>query len=172
MERKPIIGVMGGVSCTDHIKTLAVEVGKLIAKRGAVVLCGGGSGVMEAVCQGASENGGITIGIMPGNNSNESSPNPYVDIAIFTGMSDARNSINVKSSDIVIAIDGRSGTLSEIALALKNGKSVIGLSTWEPLLDGKLPNGFIIASNPKDAVDKAFHLLPPCTVGGKRRGVV
>jgi len=159
MDRKPIIGVMGGVSCADQIRHWAVEVGKLIALRGGIVLCGGGSGVMEAVCEGASENGGLTIGIMPGSNSDESPPNAYIDIVIFTGMSDARNSINVKSSDVIIAINGGSGTLSEIGLALKNGKLVVGLSTWEPLLNGKLPNGFTKASNPEDAVDKAFELL-------------
>jgi hypothetical protein len=114
---------------------------------------------MEAVCQGAYEHSGLTIGIMPGSDENQSPPNPYVTIPIFTGMSDARNSINVKTSDVIIAIDGGSGTLSEIGLALKNGKSVVGLETWEPLLDGKLPAGFVKASDPENAVSKAFQLL-------------
>jgi uncharacterized protein (TIGR00725 family) len=112
LSHKPIIGVMGGGSCTDPIKSIAFHVGQLIAQRGGIVLCGGRTGVMEAVCQGAHENGGLTIGIMPGSNADESPPNPFVDIPIYTGMSNGRNAINVKSSDVVIAINGGSGTLS------------------------------------------------------------
>jgi len=159
LTRKPIIGVMGGESCTDRIRNLAYQVGKLIAQRGGIVLCGGGKGVMEAVCHGARDHGGMTIGIMPGSNAAESPPNPYVDIPIFTGMSDGRNSINVKTSDVVIAIDGSHGTLSEIGMALKNGKPVIGLLTWEPTIDGARPAGLMAASGPEDAVEKAFRFL-------------
>ena len=161
MTHKAIIGVMGGGSCSKSIKDLAFQVGKLIALRGGIVLCGGGSGVMEAACRGARENDGITIGIMPGSNATESPPNPYVDIPIFTGMSDGRNSINAKSSNVIIAIDGGPGTLSEIGLALKNGKYVIGLSSWDLKIDGEQPPGYVVASDPEDAVDKAFHLLEP-----------
>jgi uncharacterized protein (TIGR00725 family) len=161
LKSKFIIGVMGGSSCDDHIRDLAFQIGQLIAQRGGIVLCGGGTGVMEAVCYGAHEHGGLTVGIMPGSNALESPPNPYVDIPIYTGMSDGRNSINVKSSNVVIAINGGPGTLSEIGIALKNGKYVIGVSTWEPKIDNELPPGFVVASDPEDAVEKAFHLIEP-----------
>lgn len=120
-----IIGVMGGSKCSKEEYEAAYEVGKLIAEKGYILLCGGGTGVMEAASKGAYEKGGITIGIMPGSGKEESPPNPYIKIPIFTGMSDGRNSINVKSSDLIIAIGGGTGTLSEIALALKNNKKVI-----------------------------------------------
>ena len=125
-----IIGVMGGSSCTPQEYQLALDVGKLIADRGLVLLCGGGSGVMEAAARGAQETGGLTLGILPGSRAAETPPTPHIALPIFTGMSDGRNAINVKSSDVVIAIGGGFGTLSEIAMALRCGKPVIGLRTW------------------------------------------
>lgn len=126
-----IIGVMGGSSCSKEEYEVAYQVGRLIAKNGFILLCGGGSGVMEGAAKGAYEEDGLTIGIMPGSNKEETPPNPYIKIPIYTGMSDGRNSINVKTSDVVIAIGGSFGTLSEIALALKNEKPVIILKTLE-----------------------------------------
>lgn len=126
-----IIGVMGGSVCSKEEYEIAYEVGKLIASEGHILLCGGGSGVMEAASKGAFESGGLTVGIMPGSNREESPPNSYIKIPIFTGMSDGRNSINVKSSDLIIAIGGGPGTLSEIGLALKNKKPVILLNSLE-----------------------------------------
>lgn len=152
-----IIGVMGGSMCTEEEYGIAYEVGKIIAKNGYILLCGGGSGVMEAASKGAYENGGLTVGIMPGSNSKESMPNPYIKIPIYTGMSDGRNSINVKSSDIVIAIGGGPGTLSEIALALKNNKPVILLKSLEVDLIKKYKNLFK-AKNLNEFL-KIFELL-------------
>lgn len=126
-----IIGVMGGSTCSKEEYEIAYQVGRLIAKKGFALLCGGGRGVMEGAAKGAYDEGGLTIGIMPGSNKEETPPNPYIKIPIFTGMSDGRNSINVKTSDVVIAIGGSFGTLSEIALALKNEKPVILLKTLE-----------------------------------------
>jgi uncharacterized protein (TIGR00725 family) len=85
---------------------------------------------MEAAARGARETGGTTLGILPGSDARESPPNPYIDLPVFTGMSDGRNSINAKTSDVVIAIGGGYGTLSEIAMALRNNKPVIALKTW------------------------------------------
>lgn len=127
---KRIIGVMGGSSCTPEEYELARAVGRLVAGRGFVLLCGGGSGVMEAAAAGAKEAGGLTVGILPGSDASESPANAHIDIALFTGLSDARNAVNVKSSEAVIAIGGGHGTLSEIALALRNGRPVIALRTW------------------------------------------
>jgi len=106
---------------------MAQELGKRLALKGHVILCGGLGGVMEAVCKGAREAGGTAVGVLPGSVGDH---NAYVDIAIATGMGHARNAIIVGSADVVIALPGEYGTLSEIALALKMGKKVISLKSW------------------------------------------
>lgn len=123
------IGVIGASSCDEKIGNSAYNVGKAIAGSGAVLVCGGMGGVMDRACRGAREAGGVTIGILPGDS--RLSGNPYLTYAIPTGLGEARNSIVVKSSDAVVAVDGSYGTLSEIAFALKWGKPVAGLGTWE-----------------------------------------
>lgn len=123
------IGVIGGSEAPSHILALAEKVGREVARMGAVLVCGGLGGVMEAACRGAKQQGGITVGILPGAKREEA--NPYVDIPIVTGMSYARNIIVVRSSDIVIAVDGRYGTLSEIGYALGLGIPVVGIKTWD-----------------------------------------
>ena len=105
------------------------EVGYLIGKSGAILICGGQGGVMEASAKGARDAGGITIGILPGANASEA--NPYIDIPIVTDLGNARNAINVLTSQAIIAIHGSYGTLSEIALALKCHTPVVGLDTWD-----------------------------------------
>ena len=100
-----------------------------MARRGAVVVCGGLGGVMEAVCRGAQEEGGTAVGILPG--LDRSAANPHVSVALATGLGEARNALVVRAADALIAIGGAYGTLSEIALALKGGKRVIGLGTWD-----------------------------------------
>ena len=150
---------MGAAVCTAEEYRLAHRVGELIAERGAVVLCGGGSGVMAAVSEGAKSAGGLVIGIMPGSDSTESPPNKWVDIPIYTGMSDGRNSINAKSSDVVIAIAGSFGTLSEIGLALKNGKQVIALNSWRLSREGCALQRYIQVSSPEQAVKTAFEIV-------------
>ncbi len=125
-----IIGVMGPSLCDEATFEKARTVGRLLAAAGYTVLCGGGTGVMEGVARGAAEAGGLTLGILPGSNAQETPPNPYIHIPIFTGLSHARNLINVLSSRVVVAIGGAHGTLSEIALALKSGKPVVLLDSW------------------------------------------
>lgn len=122
------IGVIGSNSCSKEIGNLAYEVGRGIAQRGGTLICGGLGGVMERACAGAKSAGGLTIGILPGQEASDA--NPYVDIPIVTGLGDARNIIVVLSSQALIAISGKYGTLSEIAYALNFGKPVIGLKTW------------------------------------------
>ncbi len=129
------IGVIGGGECPPDLYEIAQEVGGEIAKRGFSLVCGGLSGVMEAACRGAKEVGGITIGILPASDRRDA--NPYVDIVIPTGLGHARNIIVVHASDALVAIDGGAGTLSEIAIALKVGKPIVGIRTWE--LEGRLP---------------------------------
>ncbi len=106
--------------------------GRLLARRGAVVVCGGLGGVMEAACRGASREGGTAVGILPG--LDRGAANPFVSVAVATGLGEARNALVVRAADALIAVGGAYGTLSEIALALKAGKPVIGLGTWE--IDG------------------------------------
>jgi uncharacterized protein (TIGR00725 family) len=158
MKDKPVfIGVIGGSEVSPQITKIAEEVGREIARRGAALVCGGLSGVMEAACKGASGADGLTIGILPGDNRRAA--NPYVQIPIVTGMGYARNVAVVKSSQAVIAIDGSYGTLTEIGHTLQSGIPVIGLGTWEISIDGKADKNIIIAQSPKEAVDKAIKLI-------------
>ncbi len=121
---------------------------------GAVLVCGGMAGVMEAACKGASSEGGLTIGILPGDNCN--SANPYVKIPIVTGIGYARNVAVVRTSQAIIAIDGSYGTLTEIGYALQAGIPVIGLGTWSLSIDGRAETNIIPADNAKEAVAKAI----------------
>jgi uncharacterized protein (TIGR00725 family) len=151
------IGVIGGSEVSLPIAQLAEEVGREIARQGAVLVCGGLGGVMEAACKGASEEGGQTIGILPGDS--RQTANPYVKIPIVTGIGYARNVAVVKSSQAVIAIDGSYGTLTEIGHALQSGIPVIGLGTWEISINGQKDKRIILAKNPRDAVTKAMEQL-------------
>jgi uncharacterized protein (TIGR00725 family) len=120
------IAVVGsGGPIPQEVYEMAEGLGRAIARAGAVLITGGRGGVMEAACKGAKEEGGLTVGILPGSEGDDA--NPYVDIAIVSGMGDARNAINVKSADAVIVVRGGAGTLSEIGLALKAGKRVIAI---------------------------------------------
>jgi uncharacterized protein (TIGR00725 family) len=131
----------------DEPSVAAAEVGRLLAERGAVVVCGGRGGAMEAACRGAKKAGGLTVGILPG--SDRSEANPYVDVVLPTGLGEARNALVVGAADVVIAIGGGYGTLSEIALALQARKRVIGLGTWEI-------EGVTAAESPEAAVAAAL----------------
>ena len=153
-KRKGLIAVIGGSECSPQEAELAEAVGRELAKRGAILVCGGLGGVMEAACKGASSEGGVTIGILPGDDYRAA--NPYVQIPIVTGMGYARNIAVVKSAQAVIAIGGSYGTLSEISHALQGNIPVIGLNTWSLSKNGQVVNAIIPAQNPTDAVDKAL----------------
>ncbi|MCX5781560.1 MAG: TIGR00725 family protein [Elusimicrobia bacterium] len=131
-KKNLIIGVLGGNECSGEIGKIAYQIGQEIAKAGHILICGGLGGVMEHACKGAKEAGGLTIGILPGKEKFEA--NDYIDIPIVTAMSHARNAIIVRTADILVAIGGKYGTLSEIALAKAIDKPVYGLKTWE--IDG------------------------------------
>jgi uncharacterized protein (TIGR00725 family) len=124
--------VVGAGDATDAQRAVAEEVGRLLAEAGAIVVTGGRTGVMEAASKGAREAGGTTLGILPGADRREA--NPWVAVAVATGMGEARNALVVRAADAVVAIGGEWGTLSEIALARKAGKPVVGLDSWD--LDG------------------------------------
>ena len=157
INRKRFIAVIGGSDCSPEEARLAEEVGREIARQGAILVCGGLGGVMTAACKGASTEGGVTIGVLPG--VNRQTANPYVQLPIVTNLGEARNVIVVKSAQAVIAIDGSYGTLSEIGLALRSGIPVIGLNTWALSRDNQPDNSIIPAQNPADAVSKAFDLI-------------
>src|SRR3954451_19270969 len=126
---QPYVAVVGPGEATPEQIATAEEVGRLLAERGAVLVCGGLGGVMEAACRGAKEGGGQTVGILPG--GDRAAANPYVDVAIATGLGEARNALVVRAADVLIAVGGAYGTLSEIALALKTGTPVVGIRSWE-----------------------------------------
>ena len=153
-----IISVIGSSNpaTREHVE-LAEEVGRELARRGIMVVCGGLSGIMEAVCRGAKSEGGTTIGILPGRAAAEA--NSYVDIPIVTTMGYARNVIVVHTGEAVIAVGGAFGTLSEIGHALGDGIPVVGLKTWPILVNGDgvdISDSIIQADDPSDAVDKAL----------------
>ena len=150
MSRR-IIGVIGGGTCSPEMAQIAEEVGERIAEKGAILICGGLFGVMEAACRGAKSKGGTTIGILPGRDKSEA--NSFVDIPIVTGMGEARNIIIVRSAAAVIAIGGEHGTLSEIAFCLKFKVPLVGIKTWD------FDPAIVHVDTPGEAVDKAFEMI-------------
>lgn len=152
----PLIGVIGGSSATAEEAALAEEVGRALAENGAVLVCGGRGGVMEAACRGAKEAGGLTIGILPGTDRREA--NPYVALAIPTGIGYARNAIITRAAEAVIAIAGSFGTLSEIAFSLDFGTPVVGLRTWKVERAGHPAAPIVYAEAPQEAVREALAL--------------
>lgn len=150
------VAVCGSGDTIPDIVGLAEEVGAELARRGAVVVCGGLGGAMEGACRGAKEAGGTTIGILPGHHRRDA--NPYVDVAVATGLGELRNGLVVACADAVIAICGGYGTLTEMAFALKAGKPVVGIGTWwlSRNADDE-PEDVIDADDPHDAVRLALE---------------
>lgn len=146
-----LIAVIGGSECSPSDYAAAETVGRLITENDGIVICGGMSGVMEAVCKGAFRAGGLTIGILPSADIEDA--NPYVKIPVATGMGIGRNIIVIRTAQAVIAVDGKYGTLSEIAYALQLGKPVFGLNSWS-----EIP-GMIAVKSPEEAVKKALESI-------------
>ena len=154
MEKPYYIGVIGAGICSEEVFAIARDTGAEIGRRGWTVICGGLGGVMEGAARGCSEAGGLTVGILPG--ADKSTANPYIQIPLPTGLNEGRNLLIVRTADVLIAISGGHGTLSEIALALKIGKPVIGLKTW-PNIDG-----VHYVSNVQEAIERVeFIALTP-----------
>ncbi len=147
--QKKIVAVIGAGSADKELLIMAEEVGRLIALNGAILVCGGLGGVMEAAAKGANTGGGITVGILPG--LEKSTANTYINVPVATGLGEIRNALIVRSADALIAIGGGYGTLSEIAFGLKTGKTVIGIGTWDI-------KGIIRADSAEDAVNGALGL--------------
>jgi len=144
-----------GEAAADELET-AEELGRLIAEAGAALVCGGRGGVMEAACRGARSAGGLTVGILPGRDRREA--NPYVEVAIPTGLGEARNALVVRSADAVVAVGGAYGTLSEIAFALRAGTPVVGIRTWELSRGGQPDSGVVRADSAAEAARAALDL--------------
>ncbi len=156
MPDRKLIAVIGSGQCSREEAKIAEEVGRRLAKSRAILVCGGLGGVMEAACRGAAGEGGITVGILPG--EDRQAANPHVQIPVVTGMGYARNVIVVRSAQAVIAVGGSYGTLSEIAHALQSGIPVVGLNTWSPARDSQPGKAIIPVQDPAEAVDKALSL--------------
>jgi hypothetical protein len=148
------VAVAGAGVASPEDAAVAEEVGRLLAERGAVVVCGGLGGVMEAACRGARGGGGRTVGILPG--EDRADANPFVDVAIPTGLGEARNALVVRACDALIAIGGEFGTLSEIALALKIGRPVVGIGTWTIERPAVTVDPILRADDAAHAVDLAL----------------
>lgn len=164
VQGKICVAVIGGSCPTVSEAKAAEEVGRELARRGVVLVCGGLGGVMEAACRGASSENGITVGIIPGDSRRMA--NQYVQITIVTGIGYARNVAVVKSGHSVIAIGGSYGTLTEIGYALQSGIPVVGLNTWAISKDGRDDSSIIRAGGPLEAVEAALEMLQ----GIKKRG--
>lgn len=156
--RRTFISVIGESQATPENYEYAFQVGRLIARAGAVLMCGALHGVMEAACKGAKSEGGLTVGILPGSKREEA--NRWVDIPVVTGVGYARNKYVVKSGHVCIAIGGSYGTLSEIAFALGYNIPVVGLNTWEFKQYGRIVDKAIHrARDAEYAVKKALQLV-------------
>lgn len=147
---KRIVAVIGARSPEQALLREAETVGKLLAQRGAVLVCGGLGGVMEATSRGAKSEGGVTVGILPQNDAREA--NQFIDIPVVTGMGIGRNVIIARTADGLIAVGGEYGTLSEIAFALQTGKPVVGIRTWD--IKGVVP-----VDTGQEAVDTLFRII-------------
>ena len=150
------IGILGPHKTTSEQYQLGIEVGRQIAQAGAVLFCGGLDGMMRAAAEGAKSEGGCTVGILPG--TDKTAANEFIDIAIPTDLGAYRNALLVRSCDVVIAIHGAYGTLSELAFALRLKVPVVGLNTWEVRRDGAPDPGIHTARTAEEAVALAIRL--------------
>lgn len=153
------VAVIGASNATGWELATAEELGRLLAEDGYVLVCGGLGGVMNAAAHGAASAGGVSVGILPGNDRDGASP--HLTVAVATGFGEARNAIVARSVDAVIAVGGEFGTLSEIALALKMGRPVIGLGTWELGRDDLDHDPIVRAETPAEAMDRLSGLVRP-----------
>lgn len=159
MNRSPYIGVIGETDPAGDLFRLAEEVGGHLADAGAILVCGGMGGIMEAACRGAQSRGGVTIGILPGPHRGDG--NRYLTYVLPTGLGYARNLLVVRASQALIAIGGRFGTLSEIAYAKIEGIPVVGLATWQLSRSGEPEDPILRAKTPREAAELALAAVGP-----------
>ena len=152
--RRRLVAVCGESDPQTSLADLAFELGRGIAERDAVLICGGLTGVMEHAARGARAAGGLTIGLLPGDDPDEA--NEHIDLALATGLGRARNAVLARSADGVVALGGGLGTLSEIALALRDGRPTIGIRTWRFDREGRTEAELPTAENVSEALDWLF----------------
>ena len=157
MSGRPYVAVVGAAQASEEEAAAAEDVGRRLAQADAVLVCGGLGGVMHAAARGCEAAGGTSVGILPGDDRGPGSP--HLSVAISTGMGEARNAIVARTADAVIAVGGEFGTLSEIALALKMGKPVVGLDTWSMERPASTGDPIVRATSPEDAVRAALRSL-------------
>ena len=152
------VAVCGPDPCSEEVARQAEEIGRGLARAGAIMVCGGLGGTMEAAARGALAEGGLAVGLLPG--STRADANPHLSVAIPTGMGEMRNALIVRAADALIAVAGEFGTLSEIAFALKTGVPVVGLGTWELSKGGRPaePDPIVRVRSPDEAVAAALRL--------------
>jgi uncharacterized protein (TIGR00725 family) len=155
------VAVIGASDATEWELAMAEDVGRRLARAGAVLVCGGLGGVMNAAAAGAAAEGGTSVGILPGDDRTGASP--HLTVAMTTGFGEGRNVLVARSADAVIAVGGEFGTLSEVALALKMGKRVVGLGTWDLRRDDLEADPLVRAETAADAVRAALESRPPPT---------
>jgi len=154
--RAPYVAVIGSGVADPERDGQAEAVGRELARRGAVLVCGGLGGVMDAACRGAGQAGGITVGLLPG--PDRTGASTHLAVALPTGMGELRNGLIVRAADAVIAVGGEYGTLAEIGFALKLGRPVVGLGTWELGRQGRAVEAVVTAADAADAVERALEL--------------
>jgi uncharacterized protein (TIGR00725 family) len=154
--RPPYVAVIGSGVPEPERDAQAEAVGRELARRGAVLVCGGLGGVMDAACRGANRAGGTTVGLLPG--SDRAGASSHLAVALPTGMGELRNGLIVRAADAVVAVGGEYGTLAEIGFALKLGRPVVGLGTWELRREGRAVDAVVTASDAAGAVERALAL--------------
>lgn len=157
VKTRGYVAVIGGSVCSSEEESIAELVGKELAGNGFILVCGGRGGIMEAACRGAMSVNGITVGILPGCDRTEA--NPFLTVSIPTGLGEARNAIVVSSAEVVVAIGGGYGTLSEIGLALKTGKPVVGIHTWSFSRGNVLDKGVICCDTVEELIQRVRMLM-------------
>jgi len=152
----PYVAVCGPGVASDEETAAAREIGRLLAEGGAVVVCGGRGGVMDAAARGAREGGGLSVGLLP--DDDRAGAGQHLTVSLPTGLGETRNALVARSADALVAVGGEFGTLSEIAFALKLGKPVVGLRTWELAKDGESSDAIVRVETPKEAAARALAL--------------
>ena len=160
-DRKLKIGVLGPHDCSEEERALGFSVGAELARRGAILVCGGLGGMMEAAAEGTKSEQGLTVGLLPGDKASHA--NEFIDVALPTGLGPIRNALIVRACDAVIAVRGGYGTLSEIAFALRLNVPVVGLQTWSVVQNGKTDPGIHVVKTPVEAVAMAVKLAAAAT---------
>ena len=160
----PYVAVIGASNATEWELATAEDLGRALADAGCILVCGGLGGVMNAAARGAQAGGGVSIGILPGDERDVASR--HLTVAIATGFGEARNAIVARSADVVIAVGGEFGTLSEMALTLKAEKPLVGIGTWELAKAGEPVDAFERADTPEAAAARALELAAERVAAG------